>query len=134
MDGNVAVFSHGHFGRVLATGWIGLPVSEAEHVQLGTASVGIFGYDPHQPDVVVIERWNEVSAARCQPGNSPAIDRWENEGVEIPHQQTNEMDFESTFGGVKTPWRSDLRTSIFQLHQHFQRDGDWREHLADLCR
>jgi len=87
MDGNVAVFSHGHFGRVLATRWIGLPVSEAEHFLLGTASVSIFGYDPHHPDVAVIERWNAISKERIEPENSPAIERWENEGGEIPDQQ-----------------------------------------------
>ena len=93
MDGNVAVFSHGHFGRVLGTRWIGLPVSEAEHLQLGTASVSIIGYDPHHPAVAVIERWNEISAERPRPANSPAIDRWENEGGEIPHQQMKRRDF-----------------------------------------
>jgi probable phosphoglycerate mutase len=29
LDGNVALFSHGHLGRVLAARWVGLPVSEA---------------------------------------------------------------------------------------------------------
>src|SRR6185503_4102650 len=31
LEGNVALFSHGHFGRVLAARWIGLAVSEAQH-------------------------------------------------------------------------------------------------------
>jgi len=75
MDGNVAVFSHGHFGRVLATRWIGLPLSKAGHFLLGTASVSIFGYDPHHPDVAVIERWNAISEERFDPGNSPPLER-----------------------------------------------------------
>jgi len=93
MDGNVAVFSHGHFGRVLATRWIGLPVIEAEHFQLSTASLSILGYDPHHPAVAVIESWNLSLAERPRPANSPAIDRWENEGGEIAHQQMKRMAF-----------------------------------------
>ena len=93
MGGNIAVFSHGHFGRVLATRWIGLPLSKAGHFLIGTASVSIFGYDPHHPDVAVIERWNAISQERFDPGNSPLIERWENEGGEIPHQQMRRKNF-----------------------------------------
>ncbi len=41
MAGNIAVFTHGSFGRALAVRWIGLPVTEAQHSLLGTASIGI---------------------------------------------------------------------------------------------
>src|ERR1700719_3493431 len=54
MDGNVALFSHGHFGCVLAARWIGLPVIEGQHFLLGTASLSILDYEPHNPEVPVI--------------------------------------------------------------------------------
>lgn len=60
-DGNVALFSHGHFGRVLAARWIGLPVTEARHFLLGTASISIFDYEHDQADSPVIALWNAGS-------------------------------------------------------------------------
>jgi broad specificity phosphatase PhoE len=54
MDGNVALFSHGHFGCVLAARWIGLPVIEGQHFLLGTASLSILDYEPNNPEVPVI--------------------------------------------------------------------------------
>lgn len=58
LDGNVALFSHGHFGRVLAVRWIGLPVIKGQHFLLGTASLSILGCEPNHPDVPVIALWN----------------------------------------------------------------------------
>jgi probable phosphoglycerate mutase len=64
LDGNVALFSHGHFGRVLAVRWIGLPVTEGQNFLLGTASLSILGDEPNRPDVSVIVLWN----SRDDPG------------------------------------------------------------------
>jgi probable phosphoglycerate mutase len=61
LDGNIALFSHGQVGSVLAARWIGLAVTEAQHFTLGTASLSIFAFDPHHPDVSVIAMWNEAS-------------------------------------------------------------------------
>lgn len=61
MGGNIALFSHGHFGRVLAARWIGLPVSEAQHFLLGTASLSVFDYEHDQADSPVIALWNASS-------------------------------------------------------------------------
>jgi probable phosphoglycerate mutase len=58
MQGKIALFSHGHFGVVLAARWIGLPVIEAQHLLLSTASVNVLGYAPSHPDVPVIALWN----------------------------------------------------------------------------
>ena len=58
LQGNVALFSHGQFGGVLAACWIGLPLIEAQHFPLSTASLSVFGYDPHHPGVSVINVWN----------------------------------------------------------------------------
>lgn len=63
-DGPVAVFSHGHFGRVLGARWIGLPVEEAQHLLLTTASLSILGYDHGRRDQPAIALWNASPAAR----------------------------------------------------------------------
>ncbi|MDO8844091.1 histidine phosphatase family protein [Methylicorpusculum sp.] len=60
LKGNVALFSHGKFGGILAARWIGLPITEASHFPLGTASVSMLGYDHHHPEVSVIDLWNVV--------------------------------------------------------------------------
>jgi len=70
LEGNIALFSHGHFGRVFAARWIGLPVSEAQHFLLSTASLSVFDYEHHQADSPAIALWNASSkfvlAARKQ--------------------------------------------------------------------
>lgn len=63
LEGNVALFSHGHFSSVLATRWIGLKVIEAQHLSLSTASLSILSYAPSHPDVRVIALWNAAPAA-----------------------------------------------------------------------
>lgn len=101
MNGNIALFSHGQFGGVLAARWIGLSVVEAQHFPLGTASLSILGSDPHHPKVPVIELWNAASHEAARLVTAPcivddmfmkqsAIQRWENEGGEIP-TATNEQ-------------------------------------------
>lgn len=62
MEGNVALFSHGEFGCVLAARWIGLPVIEGQHFSIDPASLGILGVNPTHPDVRVIALWNAVPA------------------------------------------------------------------------
>ena len=58
LEGNVALFSHGHFGAVLAARWIGLPVIEGQHFPLGAASLSILSYEPSHPGMPVIALWN----------------------------------------------------------------------------
>ena len=60
LDGDIALFSHGHFGCVLAVRWIGLPVIEGQHFPLGTASLSIFGDEPSDPETPVIELGNRT--------------------------------------------------------------------------
>ena len=57
-DGNIALFTHGHFGCALAARWIDLPVIEGQHLLLSTASIGILGHHPTHPEVPVISLWN----------------------------------------------------------------------------
>ena len=60
LDGNIALFTHGQFGGVLAVRWIGLPLAEAQHFPLNTASPCILGYDQHHPETAVIRAWNAI--------------------------------------------------------------------------
>jgi broad specificity phosphatase PhoE len=66
LEGNIALFSHGQIGGVLAARWIGLAVAEAQHFPLSTASVSIFTFNSHHPTVPVISLWNAVFH---DPGN-----------------------------------------------------------------
>ena len=58
-DGNIALFTHGHFGCALAARWIELPVIEGQHLLLTTASTSVLGFHPTHPEVPVIAVWNE---------------------------------------------------------------------------
>ena len=58
MSGNVALFSHGHFGPALAARWIGLPVDQGQHLLIGTGSLSILSYNPTHPEVRVLALWN----------------------------------------------------------------------------
>jgi probable phosphoglycerate mutase len=59
LEGQVALFSHGHFGRVFAARWIGLRVIDGQHLMLGTASLSIFAYEHESPAIPVIALLNE---------------------------------------------------------------------------
>jgi broad specificity phosphatase PhoE len=56
--GNIALFSHGHFGRIFAMRWIGAPVIEGEHFALSVASLNILSFEASHPDTPVIALWN----------------------------------------------------------------------------
>jgi broad specificity phosphatase PhoE len=63
LHGNVALFSHGQFGSVLAARWVGLPLVEGQHFPLGTASLSILDHEPDHPEVRVITLWNAAPVA-----------------------------------------------------------------------
>jgi probable phosphoglycerate mutase len=57
VDGDVLLFAHGHLLRVLAARWIGSPPDAGRRLALGTATIGILGWDR---GTRVIETWNEA--------------------------------------------------------------------------
>ncbi|HEY4245663.1 MAG TPA: histidine phosphatase family protein [Lacunisphaera sp.] len=59
-EGKVAVFAHGHIGRVLAARWIGETVEVGQHLLLSPASVSILAYEHEDPDQPVISLWNDA--------------------------------------------------------------------------
>ena len=61
MEGNVALFSHGHFGRVLGARWIGLSVAHGQHLLLDPASLSILGFEHGRRDQPAIVLWNSAS-------------------------------------------------------------------------
>src|SRR5882724_10092249 len=57
VDGDVALFAHGHILRVIAARWLEQPPQEAARYYLSTASVSALGWER---ETSVIERWNEA--------------------------------------------------------------------------
>jgi len=55
VQGNVALFSHGHLLRALAARWIGLRASDGRRFLLDTATLCVMGYYRETP---AMKRWN----------------------------------------------------------------------------
>jgi probable phosphoglycerate mutase len=62
IDGNVLLFSHGHFLKILATRWVDLDATAGRYLFLSTIALSILGYhhDRHDP---VIRLWNDCGHA-----------------------------------------------------------------------
>ena len=58
LGGNVLVFSHGHFLRVLAARWVGQPVTFARALLLSTGSVSALGFGHSSFEEPAISLWN----------------------------------------------------------------------------
>lgn len=56
-QGNVLIFSHGHFLRLLLTEWLQVPSNQANLFMLTTASISILSFDDSSR---VIKTWNDI--------------------------------------------------------------------------
>jgi broad specificity phosphatase PhoE len=59
VDGNVLVFSSGHFLRVLMARWLSLEPSGGRYFKLGTATLSVIGYDHNNRAEPLIRLLNE---------------------------------------------------------------------------
>jgi broad specificity phosphatase PhoE len=57
VDGDALLFAHGHFLRVLTARWLGLAPAQGALFALGTATIGILGWERSNR---VVETWNEA--------------------------------------------------------------------------
>lgn len=55
VEGDVALFAHGHLLRVLGARWLGLPVEAGQHFLLDTGTLNVLGYYHTIPAVKI---WN----------------------------------------------------------------------------
>jgi len=55
VEGDVALFSHGHLFRVFAARWLGLPPTSGSHFLLDTATVSVLS---HYRGIPAVKRWN----------------------------------------------------------------------------
>jgi broad specificity phosphatase PhoE len=56
VDGDVALFAHGHVLRIMAARWLGLPAVGGRYLALDTACLSVLGHEHEQR---VIRWWNE---------------------------------------------------------------------------
>ncbi len=60
VNGNVLLFSSGHFLRVLGARWLGLPALGGGYFLLSTASLSLLGYE-HNLSEPAVRLWNDTS-------------------------------------------------------------------------
>jgi broad specificity phosphatase PhoE len=65
LRGDVAIFSHGHFGRVFAVRWIDLPVVHGQQLLLDTASMSILGFEQQSVEAPAIVTWNNGAGSEA---------------------------------------------------------------------
>src|SRR5581483_7231465 len=58
--GDLLVFAHGHFLRVLTARWLGLPAAAGRLFLCDPTSLGLLGYEHEHVDEPVLRLWNEA--------------------------------------------------------------------------
>jgi len=58
--GNVLIFSHGHFSRVLAARWLSLPAIAGRYFVCGAGSLGILSFEHDRLEEPVVSLWNDM--------------------------------------------------------------------------
>ena len=85
LEGNIALFSHGQFGCVLAARWIGLPAFAGRHFAIYPARFSIFGHEKDYPERRVISLWNAETIAPA--GAIEAVSRGDAAGSVAPPER-----------------------------------------------
>jgi broad specificity phosphatase PhoE len=62
LNGDVAVFAHGHLLRVLAARCIGQPPRLAQHLDLSTATISTLSWEHERPSITL---WNDATHLRA---------------------------------------------------------------------
>jgi hypothetical protein len=65
VDGDVALFAHGHVLRVLVARWLGLPAGAGQHFLLDTGTLNVLGYYRGIP---AVKTWNAPMVEHRQAG------------------------------------------------------------------
>jgi broad specificity phosphatase PhoE len=72
VDGDAAVFAHGHLLRILAARWIGEPPLLAQHLNLSTATISTLGWEHDWPSITLWNSADHLRAGAAQPqGGGP---------------------------------------------------------------
>jgi broad specificity phosphatase PhoE len=67
VEGDVALFGHGHFFRVFAARWLGLPASAGSHFVLDTGTVSVLS---HYRGIPAVKSWNAPLMLRAETVDS----------------------------------------------------------------